>query len=477
MVALGVGASGCSLLFAPIDNSAQSDGGATIDSSVTADDAAVDGGGFPMFTEWTFEWGLPLRGMGSDELNDMALGPSGEIIIGGLFQEDLKIGSFDLTGGISDAFVARLDRDGTSVWAKTPIASLRASAHDIAITSEGTVKVMGIFDGDVNFGNGALSTMGASDIFLADYEIGAGGSESVGSTGGTGSDFASGLAILSNDDLVSGGQLGASGPFMTGNITLQGTSDILIGRSGAVDWIRQFGTVQRERVVDVATSATDQVFALGSYETDLIMGASTLPTAALADALFLAGMSPDGGVLWAVQPADVSNLRGGIVAAGSSAVAVASTFQTRADIDSQPYLSDTRKPILRVFDQMGGARWQVVPTGTATCTDHAAIAMDPNDRLYLAIGVSAGTLDFEGIVSDGPEGLLIMVFTPAGTPMWAARIGAGGEVIARSIKVDSDGAIVVAGQYFESMNLGGVGSMTLESGFPESFVLRLTGVP
>jgi hypothetical protein len=61
--------------------------------------------------------------------------------------------------------------------------------------------------------------------------------------------------------------------------------------------------------------------------------------------------------------------------------------------------------------------------------------------------------------------------------MWAARIGAGGEVIARSIKVDSDGAIVVAGQYFESMNLGGVGSMTLESGFPESFVLRLTGVP
>jgi hypothetical protein len=102
----------------------------------------------------------------------VAVAPSGEIIVGGLF-----FGTIDFGGGVLDApkvkslvdgrlFLARFDAEGKHLWS-TRFGKATAKGVQIAVEEGGGFVLGGSFRGTLDFGGGPLTSEGNEDIYLA----------------------------------------------------------------------------------------------------------------------------------------------------------------------------------------------------------------------------------------------------------------------------------------------------------------------
>jgi hypothetical protein len=100
---------------------------------------------------------------------------SGSSYITGTFSGSITIGATKLTSvGKKDVYAAKLDRDGTWLWAIRGSGVEDDIAHAVTLTSYGPV-VAGDFQGTASFGSTKLTSQGGADIFIAqlDYSNGA----------------------------------------------------------------------------------------------------------------------------------------------------------------------------------------------------------------------------------------------------------------------------------------------------------------
>ena len=102
----------------------------------------------------------------------VAVAPSGEIILGGIF-----FGAIDFGGDLLDAtgmnnlakgrmFLARFDGEGKHLWS-TRFSKAAAKGVQIAVEEGGGFVVGGSFRGTIDFGGGPLTSEGNEDIYLA----------------------------------------------------------------------------------------------------------------------------------------------------------------------------------------------------------------------------------------------------------------------------------------------------------------------
>jgi hypothetical protein len=105
-----------------------------------------------------------------------ALDPaSGSSYVAGTFSNSITIGTTQLTAagkmstGNKDVYVAKLDKDGTWLWAVQAGGVEDDIAHDVALTANGPV-VVGDFQATASFGSKSLTSRGGPDIFVAQLE-------------------------------------------------------------------------------------------------------------------------------------------------------------------------------------------------------------------------------------------------------------------------------------------------------------------
>lgn len=98
----------------------------------------------------------------------IAVDGSDNILVAGHFAGAIDFGNGALTStGTSDMFVAKLDTMGNQLWSKSAAHSL---ATGIAVDPMGRVVITGEFDADTDFGGGMLTNAGGRDIFVAKYD-------------------------------------------------------------------------------------------------------------------------------------------------------------------------------------------------------------------------------------------------------------------------------------------------------------------
>jgi hypothetical protein len=443
----------------------------------------VDSGGapFPSFSAWEIDWGLALRGTGSDELYGMAVSSTGEIVIAGLFQETLAIGTSTLAGsGLADPFIVSVNRLGKVSWTNEPTTSTRAVGMGVVIHPNGTSFVVGNFSDALTFDDGQTNqSLGNNDIFLSRHSS-AGDSIALEQWGGSGNDSVRGIALLPNGDLLVGASLTGSGKFGDESFVIEGPEDVLVSvvdSQGDRRWVEKLGAGETEATTDVAVAPSGRLYVAGRHSDVLLLGDTNLPVPSLGTGYFVAEFdAADGGVLWANSVADIiGNVEATSVHADGGFVAVAGSFSSQAVIGNEP-INEPNASFVRVYTEDGDLVWDKVIVGDGSVNQVVAVTLDQNGLLYLAVGVAGGTIDLGSGMVNGPNGLLVVVFSATGDEIWSERFAGGDVAEPQSISVDSDGAIVVAGLYYEDLDLGtGVDARTLESGFPESFVLRLKG--
>ena len=120
------------------------------------------------------EKGAPVwtRAFGSvsQEHMEVAVDPSGNVLLGGALR-----GPIDFGGGLAtnagewDAALVKLDADGKHVFTKTFGDASFQLIKSVATDAEGNIFVGGLFEGGIDFGNGEIRAEGR-DLFLAKFD-------------------------------------------------------------------------------------------------------------------------------------------------------------------------------------------------------------------------------------------------------------------------------------------------------------------
>jgi FlgD Ig-like domain len=115
--------------------------------------------------QWSHAYGDAL----SQSALALAADAAGNTYVTGFFQGSLNFGSGAVVaGGVLDVFLAKVDATGTGAWARH-FNTFIGSGNALATDAGGNVYVAGSFSGAANFGGGSVSSAGGSDIFLVKY--------------------------------------------------------------------------------------------------------------------------------------------------------------------------------------------------------------------------------------------------------------------------------------------------------------------
>jgi hypothetical protein len=112
-------------------------------------------------TSWFKHYGVAPNGY--EEPIGFATNAAGKVLITGAVDAGVDFGGGPLPGG---AFVTELDSAGNHLWSRS-FGPGMAYGRSVAFSGTSDVVLTGWLLGQLDFGGGPLTTMGADDIFLA----------------------------------------------------------------------------------------------------------------------------------------------------------------------------------------------------------------------------------------------------------------------------------------------------------------------
>lgn len=167
--------------------------------------------------------------------------------------------------GLKDAFVAKYSASGTLLWVRQLGTASDDLAHGVAADASGNVYVAGVTGGALP-GN---ATSGGQDVFLARYDA-SGALAWVRQWGSPGDDVAQDVEVDGTGAIAMGGS--TTGSLAWDNV---GGLDAFVARwtsAGVRTWARQLGTAADESGYGVATDASGTVYLAGSSTGALVPG-------------------------------------------------------------------------------------------------------------------------------------------------------------------------------------------------------------
>lgn len=181
-----------------------------------------------------FLWAVKVGGSGVDYINCI-VADAGGVYTCGDFEGSAAFGATTLTSqGAGDAFIARLDGVGDFLWATRAGGATYDRARGIATGPDGSLYVVGGFDGTATYGNSMLTSQGNLDVFIAKMDQ-AGTFQWAERAGGTANDGALSVAVDANGDLRVTGWINASATFGTTVLTSSGGWDAFITKVSGTD--------------------------------------------------------------------------------------------------------------------------------------------------------------------------------------------------------------------------------------------------
>jgi hypothetical protein len=112
-----------------------------------------------------------------DMINDMAVGPGGEVVVTGSFINDIDFGMGPQLGDLDsrNGYIATFGDDCVPAWSRHIISPEETRGVGLAIDADQRVLAAGYFNANVDFGGVALIANGMPDAYLAAYRLDNGG--------------------------------------------------------------------------------------------------------------------------------------------------------------------------------------------------------------------------------------------------------------------------------------------------------------
>jgi hypothetical protein len=238
--------------------------------------------------------------------------------------------------GLQDVFLVKYSATGAHLWSRRFGGSLVDVGSGVAVDSGGNIYVTGTFEGTAAFGGGSLTSAGGKDVFVAKYTS-AGSFVWSKRFGGSSHDYAGGIAVDGAGDVAIAGRFQGSINFGGGNLTSAGGEDAylakLSGASGGHVWSKRFGGTSNDNAGGVDTDGLGNVVVTGYYSGSVDFGGG--PLVSNTYDVFAAKYSPTGGYIWSRRYGDFNYQFGsGVAAAPSGDVTLTGYFTNIVDLGS-----------------------------------------------------------------------------------------------------------------------------------------------
>ncbi len=361
------------------------------------------------------------------------------------------------------------------------------AAVGVAVDSAGNVVVIGRFQGSIDFGLGALTSAGGTDIFLVKFDPA--GAPIWNERFGDASDQTpGGVAVDSVGRIVITGSFRGSVDFGGGALTSAGNDDFFVAKfeaDGSPFWSQRYGGSADDDALAVAVNSQDQIVITGSYRSSSInFTSNSISLAGITDA-FVAKFHPGGG---APEWAHGYGGSGAIVIGNAIAtdsgdrIVIAGSLSGTANFsgsggggggggDLTAPGSGTDAVMWKLGN--GGSRLWALNFGDQSDQTATGVACTPSEDILLT-GTTAGTILFGGgpLTSAGGKDVFLARFDPSGAHQWSHLYGDASEQSSSGLAADASGNAHLVGSFFGSVDFGG-GALT-SAGASDAFVAEFT---
>jgi hypothetical protein len=231
---------------------------------------------------WSRMWGDALTDYG----HGVALGAGDEPILAGAFRGTVDFGGGPFTADQTntDAYLVRLDADGSHRWSRRFGGAGRQELTRIVTDSGGDAIVAGTFYGTTDWGGGPLTSVGQQDIVLARYD-GNGDHSWSGRYGSVSLESPLGLALRGGNPVMAASSFGNL-DLGAGPLPNRGAQDAFLAEwtpGGAPEWSVSFGGPGHDRPLALAAASNGDLLAAGEFWYTASFGGEPLTSLGISD--------------------------------------------------------------------------------------------------------------------------------------------------------------------------------------------------
>jgi glucose dehydrogenase len=266
-----------------------------------------------------------------------------------------------------------------------------------------------------------------------------------------------------------------------GPVTSVGASDIFVARYAGADgrhlWSRRFGGTATDMGYAIAIDG-DGVVVAGFFQEAADLGGGRIAAVLNGVDSFLARYAlADGRHVWSRSVGGASDdIAYGVTSDGQGGIVVTGFFRARMLFDTTALLTagaeDTFVAKLRGVD--GQTVWARSFGGTSSERDYDVVVDSRGDVVVAGYFQGALDLGVRRLVSAGGADVFVTKLAGAsGTPLWARAMGGLGEDFGFGVAVDGDDDVLVGGRFDGTVDFGGGGRTAAGNG--DAFLARYAG--
>jgi hypothetical protein len=350
-------------------------------------------------------------------IESVAADSTGAVVVVGFFFGTMTLGADVLTSaGGQDVFVAKFSGDGTPIWAKRFGDVGAQFGMALAIDGVDELYVAGRFLGALDLGAGPLVSAGSGDVFVAKLDANGGPlwSRSFGDAAEQG---CAGISVDGAGDVYVLGDFAGSIDFGNGALTSAGGTDVFLaklGADGGTLWSKSFGDPNEQHGTAIASDGAGGVFIAGDFAGALNLGGMSLPAAGPSD-MFVGRFDADGAHHWSNHfgQGGPSQIASGLSVDPFGHLVLAGYFSGAVDFGggSLPSVGGEDAFVAKL-DAEGGHQWSR-RFGDAGYSDVYAVATGGAGEVYV-IGDFSDSITFTGnpLVSAGGTDAFVAAFGP-----------------------------------------------------------------
>lgn len=424
----------------------------------------------------TYNWAYTSGGNGWDDVKSSHLGADNGLVVTGMFSNTATFGAISLTSmAYQDGFVAKYDQQGNVLWANAIRGNEQDWGYKVTTDNLNNVYVTGYFQSTALYftPNDSIvkNVQSSRNVFLVKYNSNGVFQWVKHGSGGTTNAFITARSVVTDNqnNVIISGDYNKQIQFGASTLPNTNTANIFMvkfDQSGNVIWTKAGVSSSICWFADLATDASNNIYATGKISSPITFGATTI-TNNLGDDMVVGKFDANGNLLWMnVEGKSISaTTTGNNLDCGSSVKldANGNVFVGGSLIDTTYYDANLNLLVTKQFafvakySNAGNQLW-LKKYGNDAKDNTNAIALDANGDVY-AIGNYKGQFSFGNITL--PNASLTTAFVAKlssanGSTLFAYQHGVSvSEVEGWGISVNQqNGNVYTSGIYRSSCTFG-----------------------
>ncbi|MBK8253905.1 MAG: hypothetical protein IPK82_14735 [Polyangiaceae bacterium] len=358
--------------------------------------------------------------------SDVVIDADGNIIVVGVFKGTMTFGAVELSAaGGYDLFIAKLQPDGGVAWAKQFGNSADQLPASAAVDGDGNIFLAGPLTGAVNFDGMSLSSSGGTDAFVAKLNP-QGTTAWAKRLGDAANQTANDLDVDSDGNVLVIGEFAGTIMLQT-TVTASNGTDLWVAKFNGSDGsiISQFVLDDKTaqpfaRALQIAAGPAGTWLMAGRHGANTSIGTSTFPTGGV----FLAKFDGNNTSTW--QKSFPLNASTAVLVDDASNVWVGGDFYNTIQIGTNSLNSGggADLAIIRVEGATGNVGWAKSFGGSGDEYE-PRLALSSSGGAYFVVQTNGSMIDFGGetLVGKGLTDFCVVALNSDGSHSWSRIIG------------------------------------------------------